>query len=81
MPLESTTWHPATDQLLGKEAYGDSSNDSVPWSIEFKNMHFDQFAFATGDLSEFIVASKDKILTGVDYTKFAIEFLSSSLRP
>lgn len=35
LPVGSTTWHPATDNLAGTDTYGDVLDSTIPWSIPF----------------------------------------------
>ena len=49
LPDGATQWHQAKDLLTGVEVYGDSSNDSVTWSIAFNNLVFESFLFVSGD--------------------------------
>ena len=57
------TWHQATDSLQGTNVYGtpgaEDSNQS--WSIQFDNMSYDQFLFATGDGSKWLIASRSEV--------------------
>ena len=57
MPAGSS-WHPATDTLAGTAVYGDSSNDSVAWSIPFDLSRVEKFKFAAGDGQKWLVANK-----------------------
>ena len=78
LPVESPTWFKATDQLRGDEVYGDPTDQTSEWSIQFSKMYFNQFAFATADLSQFIIASNDEILNQGFYDGTKLNFLSSS---
>jgi hypothetical protein len=75
------TWHPATDLLVGTSVYGDSSQgpkSSAAWSINFEDMDFDQFLFATGDETKWLIADKDQV-TGSFYSNESRHIARSSL--
>lgn len=59
-------WHPAKDELVGWEVYGSPDNSNSAWSIKFP-LHFKEFLFATGDLSKWLIASKEAV-TGSFYS-------------
>jgi hypothetical protein len=47
-------WHPANDQCQGTQAYGSWTNDitaDATFSVNFSGIDFDEFLFATGDMS------------------------------
>jgi hypothetical protein len=53
--------------LAGTETpYGDPTNDSEPWSVDFETEvnGWDEFLFATGDCSKWLVATKEAVLGG-----------------
>ena len=53
------TWHPATDNLLGKDVYGTYvPNLDAPsaFSVAFQDMSFNEFLFMTGDQSVWLRA-------------------------
>jgi len=59
------TWHPATDQLMGTHVYGTYVNNPTAhatFSIAFDINHVDEFLFATGDGTKWLVASKDSVV-------------------
>jgi len=61
------TWHPADDQLVGTAIYGKQSEghrSSSPWSIKFDEMPFDEFLFATGDESKWLISTRDSVTGG-----------------
>ena len=64
LPSGSPGWHPSTDRLAGTDIYGDSSDDGVAWSIDFESAApgYDQFLFASGDGSLWLVASKSAVV-------------------
>ena len=62
LPIGSPIWHPSTDQLVGIDVYGDPVIDTAPWSLEYKSLVHDQFAFASGDLSLYIIATVNEII-------------------
>ena len=53
--------HPATDDCDGSDVYGsydgDAQSDST-WSIQFSNIEFNQYLFAFGDCSSWLVTTK-----------------------
>jgi len=64
-----STWHAATDQLRGTAVYGipGGPTSAQSFSINFANQDFDQFLFATGDLSLWLIAPSVAVL-GVSST-------------
>jgi len=55
------TWHKATDQLTGKDAYGSDIGNPLSdtqWSVKFDDRAFNQFLFATGDCQRWLIANK-----------------------
>lgn len=61
----ASSWHTATDQLVGTSTYGDRAgghNGALAWSIKFDNTPFDEFLFATGDEKKWLIASKEQVL-------------------
>ena len=59
-----TQWHPATDRLVGTDVYGTPFNDKDPWSVKYDHTIFDQFMFTTGDLTQWLVATRDSVIGG-----------------
>ena len=74
------TGHPATDLLVGTETYGDSSDDSVAWSIDFESAApgYNQFLFSSGDGSLWLVATKSAVV-GEYYSNGLRDVMASSL--
>ena len=62
-------WHKATDQLRGADVYGTPCGATChkEWSSKFVNTRFNQFLFATGDESKWLIAYKNEV-TGDFYT-------------
>jgi len=56
------TFHPATDDLFGKDVYGDPNDMSAAWSVAYDNIDFDQFLFAVGDCDKWLIAEADVVL-------------------
>jgi len=56
------TWHPATDQLMGTDVYGDPNNMNEAWSVKFDQNDFNQFLFSTGDCSKWLITGKGDVL-------------------
>jgi len=58
-------WHYASDHLRGTAVYGDPSGgdhpDAPQWSVRFSEDDFDEFLFATGDGSKWIVLPKKEV--------------------
>ena len=59
------TWHPSTDRLSGTDTYGTkpaifASTSDETFSVAFGE--FDQFLFATGDESKWLVSTKHAVL-------------------
>ena len=84
LPNGSRTWYKAVDQLRGTEVYGDPTDVSAEWSIQFDNTPFNQMMFANEDYSKWIVASKDEILpkfTELAYNGVQRTWLRSSENP
>ena len=69
-------WHPASDHLAGSEVYGDSTDDSVAWSIKFDDLEFEEMVFSFGDLSNWILTTKAAV--DGEYTNENREILKSS---
>ena len=54
-------FHPTLDDCAGSDVYGLFDGDAQSfssWSIEFNNIKFNQFLFAYGDCSTWLVTSK-----------------------
>lgn len=73
-----TQWGPATDQLSGSDVFGDSSDDSQPWTVKFDDKDFSEFLFATGDLQVWMVMEKDEVLDWYANQQRSIEASSSN---
>ena len=74
-------WHPATDDLAGTHVYGDPSKgiaSASAWSIKFDDKDFDEFLFATGDETQWLIAAKDEVI-GEYYANAARTITRSSL--
>jgi hypothetical protein len=58
-------WHHASDHLRGTAEYGDAAGGDHPnapqWSVKFCEDVFDEFLFATGDGSKWIVVDKAEV--------------------
>ena len=55
-------FHPATDRLTGSDVYGTfdgNGQSSETWSISYENAKYNQFLFAFGDCSEWLISSVD----------------------
>jgi len=58
------SWHPAIDQLVGDEVYGNSVENGIAWSKDFESEvpDYNEFLFATGDKVKWLVAPKSSVL-------------------
>ena len=63
------TWHPATDLLVGTDVYGIPSSPTADetFSVEFGD--FDQFLFATGDGTKWLIADKEEASACLCYSE------------
>ena len=64
-------WHPATDDLAGTEAYGDSANGPMSreaWSIVFDTAvsGYDELLFSSGDCTLWIIVKKEQLAGTLD---------------
>jgi hypothetical protein len=52
--------------LAGTQTYGDSTDDSNPWSVNFETAvpGWDEFLFASGDCTRWLAAIKEAVLGG-----------------
>jgi len=57
-PAGASKWHKAADHLAGTAQYGSHTNDAEEWSVRFDTASFNEFLFASGDCSLWLVASK-----------------------
>jgi hypothetical protein len=50
--------------LAGTDTYGVSTDDSAPWSVDFETAvsGWNQFLFATGDCTKWLVATKEAVI-------------------
>ena len=80
LPVGSPKWHPTRDHLAGTDVYGNPADNSMAWGIKFDNIPYTQLAFATLDLSNYIIALKEVIL-GSFYNIVYLNFLRTSLSP
>lgn len=62
-------FHPATDNLVGSDVYGNPNIMSKPWSIKYETRSFDQFLFAFGDCDKWLIAEAHVVLD--DYWDYA----------
>ena len=73
-------FHPATDDLAGTDTYGTNDYNAQSdenWSEYFADETFNQFLFAFGDCSEWLVTTKDSAI-GENYSKEDRCILSSN---
>ena len=64
-------WHPATDDLAGTEAYGDSANGPMSreaWSIVFDTAvsGYDELLFSSGDCTLWLIVKKEQLAGTLD---------------
>ena len=64
VPASSSEWHPATDNLVGTDQYGiySTSNDAPAFSTKYDDISYNEFLFASGDCSKWLIAMKDEVL-------------------
>ena len=56
-------WHTASDSLTGAAtAYGSPNNAAAAWSKKYDDAPFNEFLFATGDLSLWLQVTKDQAI-------------------
>jgi len=67
-PAGASKWHSATDHLAGTDEYGDPENDAAEWSTRFKGKNFEEFLFATGDCTKWLVAAKSSVYGNYENT-------------
>ena len=67
LPKDWGTWNPAKDGLAGTEVYGDSADDSLPWSVQFDTTPFNILMFTTGDLTRGMAIAKDTLFAKTPY--------------
>ena len=55
----ATGWISLNDNLMGVNELGDPSNDANSWSVKFNDKvpNFDEFLFASGDCTKWLVTS------------------------
>ena len=76
-----SSWHPATDNLSGTEEYGTYVNDPTidsTFSKTWDNARVEYFLFATGDGTQWLVATKEAVL-GSYYADEKRDIIMSSL--
>lgn len=82
LPPGSTEWHPATDHLQGTDSYGNSSVDSVAWSVPFGSttgeLLFAGVGMPAGDLGMWLLTTKNAA-TGEHYENKERDVTKSSL--
>lgn len=79
-----SNWHPADDQLTGTSVYGDPSEGPQSlsaWSRKFDDVAFDEFLFATGDMTKWLIAARDQVIGDFYLGKRDIMKSSSSSYP
>ena len=63
-------WHPAYDNLKGTQSsYGNSADDSQPWSVKWSSRDYDEIMIATGDFQHWLIVDKDELI-GSSGTKY-----------
>ena len=80
---QGNSWHPARDNLTwvlapdtepdsrhlrGTEKYGDSEDDSQPWSLLWTKEEAEEFLFASGNMEYWLVVSREELI-GADGRK------------
>lgn len=80
-------WHPATDQMLGSDVYGEPVQDSealATFSVKYNDLDFDQILIASGDAQHWLITTKEAIggkFTGDYYSNSQRGILKSSGNP
>ena len=66
--------------MAGTEVYGNSQDDSDPWSINFAGEvpSYDQFLFATGDCAHWLITDVSAVIGGGFYSNQDRDIQSSS---
>jgi len=81
LPPGSATWHPATDRLEGTDSYGNSSLDSVAWSVPFGSttgeLLFAGVGMPEGDVGMWLLTTKTAA-TGDYYENILRDITKSS---
>ena len=63
-------WHPAYDNLKGSQSsYGNSGDDSQPWSVKWSSRDYDEIMIASGDFQHWLIVDKDELI-GSSGTKY-----------
>ena len=72
-------WHKAQDQLKGTDMYGKpcGSTCDEEWSVPFHKEKFNQFLFATGDETKWLIADRN-VVTGYWYANKPCRIYKSS---
>ena len=81
LPQNSATWYSCTDRLAGTCVVGNPLDDSQEWAVKYDHETFDQFMFATNDLSRFTIMDKSKFLPHVETDGLKIANHRSSFTP
>jgi hypothetical protein len=80
--VHANRWHPAADNLQGTAVYGDvcGSTQDCTFSVEFtaEAKDFDEFLFATGDCTEWLIAPKASLVQKGEKVKAKV--IKSSLK-
>ena len=77
---QGSTWGPFDDQLTGTDVVGNPYDGSSSWSTKYDGLEFNQFLFASGDLSMWMVMKRDDVI-GEWYTSDQREIQASSENP
>jgi len=58
--MAGSSWHPSTDRLAGTDVYG-SPGTSAAWATAFDKSTVNQFMFATGDCTKWLITTPDAV--------------------
>ena len=59
------SWHPATDNLVGFDVYGNNRTETsnTSWSIKYDEDNFNEFLFKTGDGNRWMIMSRKEVMS------------------
>ena len=60
---------PCAERVSLSESYGNSADDSQPWSIKWSTRDYDEIMIATGDFQHWLIVDKDELI-GSSGTKY-----------
>ena len=81
LPQSSAIWYSCIDRLAGTCVIGDPSDNTREWAVKYDHETFDQFLFATNDISHYTFMEKSKFLPHVETNIAQFANLGSSITP